>query len=123
MTNLIAIPSEGIMLNAHFGRSQAFTLFTMKNGEVSGKIVLDTKGLEHQHSGIAQLLKSKGVEVVICGGIGPGAIFGLESAGLKVLRGANGIVDEVASAYANGSLITSDAVCNHNHNHNHSHQH
>ncbi len=123
MTKLIAIPSEGIMLNAHFGRSQAFTIYTINDSEVSGKIVLNTQGLEHQHSGIAQLLKSKGVEVVICGGIGPGAISGLESAGLEVLRGANGTVEEIASAYANGSLITFDAVCNHNHNHNHDHSH
>ncbi|MFZ3102212.1 MAG: NifB/NifX family molybdenum-iron cluster-binding protein [Desulfitobacteriaceae bacterium] len=121
MFKQIALPSEKEMLNAHFGRSQAFTLFTIEDGEVSGKIVLDTKGLEHQHSGIAEFLKSKGVEVVICGGIGPGAISGLESAGLEVLRGANGTVEEVAAAYAKGRLITSDAVCNHDHDHSHQH--
>ncbi len=122
MTKIIAIPSEGINLNAHFGRSQAFTIYSINGSEVSGKIILDTKGLEHQHSGIAQLLKSKGVETVICGGIGPGAIAGLENSGLEVLRGVNGTVEEIAIAYAEGSLCTTDAVCNHNHNHDHSHQ-
>lgn len=125
MTKMIAIPSEGIMLNAHFGRSQAFTIYTINDSEVSNKIIIDTKGLEHQHSGIAQLLKSKGVETVICGGIGQGAIAGLVNYGLEVLRGVNGTVEEIAIAYAMGSLSTSEAVCNHNHGscNDHGHQH
>lgn len=124
MNKKIAIPSAGVMVNAHFGRSQAFTIFEIVNNQVTGVEILDATGFEHQHAGIAQLLKSKGVETVICGGIGPGAIAGLEGAGLEVLRGADGLVREVASAYADGSLITTDGVCEHHHEgHEHHHHH
>lgn len=123
MNKIIAIPTEGDMVNAHFGRSQAFTIFAIEDGKVTGSEVLDTKGYEHQHSGIAQLLKTKKVEVVLCGGIGPGAIAGLENAGLEVLRGASGLAQAAAQVYADGTFIASTAVCNHDHGHDHSGHH
>lgn len=123
MNKTIAIPSAGEVVNAHFGRSQAFTVFTLSDGNIEGQEVVDATGFEHQHAGIAHLLKSKGVVTVICGGIGPGAITGLESAGLEVLRGAVGPVREVALAYANGTLVSTDAVCDHSHGHDHDHHH
>jgi predicted Fe-Mo cluster-binding NifX family protein len=123
MSKKIAIPTAGEIVNAHFGRSQAFTVFEIAEGKVIGEEGVDAKGFEHQHAGIAQLLKSKGVEVVICGGIGPGAITGLESAGLEVLRGANGPVRDVAQTYANGSFVSTNAVCDHSHGDDHHHDH
>ena len=123
MSKKIAIPSAGAMVNAHFGRSQAFTIFEIVNDKVAGVEVLDATGFEHQHEGIAQLLKSKGVQTVIAGGIGGGAIAGLEASGLEVLRGADGMVRDVATAYADGSLVTTDGVCEHHQEGHEHHQH
>ncbi|MHB1652018.1 MAG: NifB/NifX family molybdenum-iron cluster-binding protein [Desulfitobacteriaceae bacterium] len=124
MNKKIAIPSAGSFVNAHFGRSQAFTLFEITNSEITSVEILDATGFEHQHAGIAQLLGSRGVKTVICGGIGPGAISGLEAFGLEVLRGADGPVRDVAAAYADGTLVTTDGVCEHHHDgHDHQHQH
>ena len=123
MNRKIAIPTAGSEVNAHFGRSQAFTIFEITDGKVTGEEMIETRGLEHQHAGIAQLLKSKGVQTVICGGIGPGAIAGLENAGLEVLKGANGKVREVAKEYAEGRFEPADAVCEHPHGHDHHHHH
>ena len=123
MSKKIAIPTAGEIVNAHFGRSQAFTVFETRDGKVTGEELVDAKGFEHQHSGIAQLLKAKGVEAVICGGIGPGAITGLENAGLEVLRGASGPVRNVAQSYADGSFTSTNAVCDHSHGHDHDHNH
>lgn len=119
----IAIPSAGAIVNAHFGRSQAFSIFDIDNGQAMEKEVVDATGFEHQHAGIAQLLQSKGVQAVICGGIGPGAISGLEAAGLEVLRGASGTVHEVAASYADGSFVNTNAVCDHHDHDGHGHQH
>ena len=123
MAKKIAVPSAGEIVNAHFGRSQAFTVFSIENGKVVGEEILDTRGLEHQHAGISQMLQSKGVKTVIAGGIGPGAIQGLEFAGLEVLRGASGLTREVAEAYANGTFTGTDAVCDHSHGNDHPHHH
>lgn len=123
MIKKIAIPTEGEIVNEHFGRSQAFTVYEIENGQVLNQELIDTRGFEHQHAGIAQLLKSKGTETVICGGIGPGAIQGLESQGLEVLRGASGLVRDVAIAYANGTFVGTEAVCDHSHGHDHHDMH
>jgi predicted Fe-Mo cluster-binding NifX family protein len=123
MSKKIAIPTEGEIVNGHFGRSQAFTIFEIADGQVLNQELIDTRGFEHQHAGIAQLLKSKGVETVICGGIGPGAIQGLESHGMEVLRGASGLTRDVAQSYSNGTFIGTDAVCDHSHGHDHEHHH
>lgn len=123
MKNKFAIPTAGDSVNPHFGRSQAFTVFEISEGKVISEEQIDARGFEHQHAGIAQLLKSKGVEVVICGGIGPGAITGLESEGLEVLRGAVGSVRQVAQSYANGSFVSTNAVCNHSHGEHHHRHH
>jgi len=114
----IAIPTDGEIVNGHFGRTQAFTIFEIENGQVLNQELIDTQGFEHQHAGIAQLLKSKGAETIICGGIGSGAIQGLESAGLEVLRGAGGPIRDVAQSFAKGTFKGTDAVCDHEH-----HQH
>lgn len=126
MNKKIAIPTEGEIVNAHFGRSQAFTIFEVQDGRITGEELVDAKGFEHKHDNTAQLLKFKGVEAVICGGIGPGAITGLENAGLEVLRGASGPVRNVAQSYADGTFVSTNAVCNHSHDdgyHGHSHDH
>ncbi len=86
MSSKIAIPTVGDQVNPHFGRSEAFTILTIQDQKVVSQEVLATSDYKHQHEGIAQLLKSKGVETAICGGIGPGAITGLENAGIEVLR-------------------------------------
>ena len=127
MNKKIAIPTDGEIVNAHFGRSQAFTIFEIQDGKITEKEFVDAKGLEHQHAGIAHLLKSKGVQAVICGGIGPGAITGLENASLEVLRGASGLILDVAESYAAGTFVSTNAVCNHSHgdgdHHKHDHHH
>lgn len=94
MSRKIAIPTVGDQVNPHFGRSEAFTLLTIEDQKVTSQEIIATADYKHQHEGIAQLLKSKKVETVICGGIGPGAIAGLENAGIEVLRGDHWLSDK-----------------------------
>lgn len=122
MSRKIAIPTVGDQVNPHFGRSEAFTLLTIEDQKVTSQEIIATADYNHQHEGIAQLLKSKKVETVICGGIGPGAIAGLENAGIEVLRGASGSVISVAESYAAGTFVSTSTVCNHHH-HDHGHGH
>lgn len=73
MQKRIAIPCTGEFLNEHFGRAQTFKLIEIVDGKIQNEKTINSRGLEHQHEGIAQLLKQNGVETVICGGIGAGA--------------------------------------------------
>ena len=130
MSKKIAIPTSGTDLDPHFGRATAFTVFEIEGANARLVEVQSVLGLQHQHEGLASLFKSKGIEVMVCGGIGGGMINGLTSAGLEVVSGASGKVAEVAQAYAEGKIVTSGAVCendhgdhDHHHEHQHDHQH
>ena len=52
----------------------------------------------------AQVVASKGVNVVITGNVGPNAFQALSAAGIKVVTGAFGTVREVIEKYKRGEL-------------------
>ena len=63
---------------------------------ISNKIInSEVIGTDGQgHGAMAGLLATQSVDVVICGGIGGGAISALEEAGIEVCSGVTGDVDE-----------------------------
>lgn len=121
MSEVIAIPSAGSMLNAHFGRSEEFSVFEVSNGKVHHLEPISMKGYEHQHAGIAQLLKRQGVSTVVCGGIGGGMVSGLEAAGIEVISGASGYTADIAQAYVQGTLQATGEGCREHDHHGHDH--
>ena len=68
------------------------------------------------HGALATLLATEEIDVLICGGIGGGAINALTQLGIQVVGGAEGSVREAAQAFLDGSLkARSDFRCNHHH--------
>ena len=71
---------------------------------------------ENGHGALATLLASEKVDLLICGGIGAGAINALAAAGIKVVGGADGNVRNVAQAYLDGKLkVRLNFHCKHHH--------
>jgi len=122
MSKKIAIPTNGEVLDAHFGRASGFTVFEIEGKEARFVELLSSAGLQHQHEGLANMFKSKGVNVLVCGGIGGGMINGLTAIGLEVVSGASGNVVNVAKSYAAGNLVSTGSVCANDHG-DHHHQH
>lgn len=118
----IALPKNENEINQHFGRSKSFAIVTIEDNKVTEKKVVDSEALQHNHGGLASLLKDEGVSVVITGGIGQGAIDGLKSYNLEVIRGASGNIDDIIASYINGELQDKNVVCNHDHDHHHEHK-
>ena len=58
-------------------------------------------------------LKSNGVDVVICGGIGDRAKDMLSSEGIRLISGVEGPIDNAVHAYLAGDLIDQGGSCNH----------
>ncbi|MHB9094519.1 MAG: NifB/NifX family molybdenum-iron cluster-binding protein [Eubacteriales bacterium] len=116
----IAIPDNNGEVNQHFGQSKSFSIIDIddKNNVLFHENI-STLGLQHMHEGLADLLKKQRVEVVIVGGIGQGAIEGLESRGLKVLFGASGLLKNVAEIFAQGKFVSKRVICNHHGDHHH----
>lgn len=120
MSKKIAIPTNGEVVDAHFGRAAGFTVFEIEDNKARKVELLSATGLEHQHEGLANMFKRNGVEVLICGGIGGGMINGLNAVGLSVITGASGNVVDVAQLFASGNLVSTGSVCQ---EHDHGHQH
>lgn len=123
MSKKIAIPTNGGVLDPHFGRASGFTVFEIEGNVASFVEVLSSTGLQHQHEGLANMFKSKGIDALVCGGIGGGMINGLNAVGLEVVSGASGNVTEVANLYAEGKIVSTGSICQHDHGDGHHHNH
>lgn len=118
----IAIPENHGEVNQHFGQTTGFAIIEIADdNRIVSVETVSASGFQHSHEGLTGLLKQHGVEVVIVGGIGPGALEALESQGLKVLFGASGSIKEVAETFARGEFISRRTVCNHHGSHHHYH--
>ena len=115
----IAIPNNGNMVNQHFGMSESFVIATIEDKKIINIEEISSVELAHQHQGLADLLAKQGATVVITGGIGGGAISGLQQNGLKVIKGASGEYKKVIEEYINGTLEDKNVICNHHGEHHH----
>lgn len=110
----IAVTCENGMVFQHFGHTPGFAVFEVENGVITGEKQLSSG--ESGHGALAALLAEEKVELLICGGIGGGAVNALANAGIKVIGGAEGGVRAVVTAYLTGTLqLRADFHCNHHH--------
>ena len=108
----VAVTYENGEVFQHFGRTPQFKVYEIADGKVDSGEVIDTNGTGH--GALAGFLKDLGAEVMICGGIGSGAISAMSEAGIKVYAGASGNADDVIASYIAGTLPESgDATCDH----------
>ena len=108
----IAVPYENGMVFQHFGHTEQFMVYDVENGEITGSSVADASG--SGHGALAQLLSGMAVEVLICGGIGPGAQNALAGAGIKLYGGVSGEADAAVKALLAGTLAyIPEARCDH----------
>ena len=82
-----------------------------------GTEVIESEG--QGHSFLARKLLDNEIDVVICGGIGNGAMDALNAAGIAVVAGASGDADEAVRAYLRGELSSTGINCDHHHGEHH----
>ncbi len=117
----IAVTYENEMVGQHFGRTEQFKIYDIADGEIKSAQIIDTNGTGH--GALAGFLRAAEVETLICGGIGMGARMALDEAGIKLLPGAGGNVDEVVNDFLAGSLVYDpDTECHH-HDHEQGEEH
>ena len=110
----IAVTYENHQVFQHFGHTPGFAIFETENGKILSEKILSTEG--SGHGALAALLAQEKVDVLICGGIGGGAINALKLAFILVVGGAEGDVREVTEAFLNNSLkLRENFRCNHHH--------
>lgn len=105
----------------HFGKTEKFKIYDIENGKIVNSQILDTNG--EGCGGLAGILNIANVDVLICGGIGGGAVHAIQEAGIKLYAGANGSADAAVEALLAGTLeAKGEANCDH-HDHDHSEGH
>ncbi|MBQ9088024.1 MAG: dinitrogenase iron-molybdenum cofactor biosynthesis protein [Lentisphaeria bacterium] len=110
----IAVTCENGMVFQHFGHTPGFAIFEAEDNKIISEKQLSSG--DSGHGALATLLAAENVDVLICGGIGGGAINALSNAGIKVVGGAEGDVRAVAVAFVNGVLqVRENFHCNHHH--------
>ena len=108
----IAVTYEGGNVFQHFGHSQYFKVYDVEGGAVRASEVIPTDGFGH--GALAGFLRGRGVEALICGGIGGGAIAALAEAGIRVYAGVSGSADGAVQAFLRGELAEgAEAACSH----------
>lgn len=100
----------------HFGKTQSFKIYEIEDGKIIKSDVIDNGGFGHHD--LATYLKNLGIETLILGNRGQGAIDALNNAGIKQLAGITGNPDDAVAAFLNGTLKDNpDAKCNHHEGH------
>ena len=110
----LAVTYENGQVFQHFGHCRQFKLYTVEDGRIIASEVVDTNG--SGHGALAGFLQAKGIDTLICGGIGGGARTALAQAGIALYPGVTGDADRQAEALVAGTLrYQPDAVCAHHH--------
>ena len=115
----VAVTYENGQIFQHFGHSENFKIYETEGNKIVCAEVIGADGAGH--SALTAVLKDKGVNVLICGGIGNGAATALSEAGIDVYSGADGEADAAVEAYLNGDLASAGVNCNHHHEHEEGH--
>ena len=109
----IATTYENGNVFQHFGRTEYFKVYEVEDGAVVSSEVIGSDGIGH--GALAGLLANHDIQVLICGGLGGGALNALTNAGIEVCAGASGNADEAVAAYLREELVDTGANCDHHH--------
>ena len=109
----IATTYENGNIFQHFGRTEYFKVYEVEDGAIVSSEVIGSDGIGH--GALAGLLANHDIQVLICGGLGGGALNALRSAGIEVCAGASGDADTAVRMYLKGELVDSGANCDHHH--------
>ena len=98
----IAIPCENGEVMQHFGHATEFTVYTIEDIKPIEKETVTFDDTDHEK--VAGGLKSRGIDLVICGNIGEGAHAAIDNAHMLLISGVTGNADEAVDSFLQGNL-------------------
>jgi predicted Fe-Mo cluster-binding NifX family protein len=109
----IAVPvTKENQIDGHFGHCESYGVFTISDkNEIADKKSVESPQECGCKSDIASVLASDGVNIMLAGGIGGGAINVLNNSGIEVVRGCSGDATEVVKLYLSGLVEDSGSSC------------
>ncbi|MDO5562774.1 MAG: P-loop NTPase [Synergistaceae bacterium] len=103
----------------HFGHTRYFETFDVEGGKIQAHSTIDAE--DSGHEALGAFLKEHGVDLLICGGIGGGAKQVLAEAGIDLVSGVSGNIEDAVKGYLAGEIKDDpSAECTH---HEHGERH
>ncbi len=112
----IAVASENGMVTGHFGHCEGFMIFDTENNSIIKNEMIPNPG--HKPGFLPNFLNDIGVNVIISGGMGGGAIDIFNDKNIEVVIGASGDAKFAVAAYLKGNLKSTGSVCHEHQHHN-----
>lgn len=111
----IAVACEGEIVTEHFGHCQNFKIYDIENNKIIKVESIPNPG--HKPGFLPVFLYDLGVNIIMSGGIGGGAIEIFNEKNIEVITGANGDSNKVVEMFLNNQLKSTNSICNqHKHN-------
>lgn len=110
----IAVAGEGENVTEHFGHCVNFLIYDVENGKITNEESIPNPG--HKPGFLPNFLADRGVNVIISGGMGGGAVDIFNERNVEVVVGASGDAKNAVLNYLKGELKSTGSVC-------HEHQH
>ena len=110
----IAVSSMGTMVAGHFGHCENFNIYDIENNKIIAENSIPNPG--HKPGFLPNYLNDIGVNVIISGGMGGGAIEIFDQKGIEVVTGASGMAKTAVEKFLTGTLVSTGSIC-------HEHQH
>lgn len=111
----IAVASDNGMVTEHFGHCEEFMIFDTEKNQIIKSETVANPG--HRPGFLPNFLADRGVNVVISGGMGGGAVEIFNKKNVEVIVGASGDSKSAVERYLKGELKTTGSICQ-----EHSHQ-
>lgn len=110
----IAVASNGKDIWGHFGHCEFFNIYTVEEGKIISAESIPNPG--HKPGFLPNFLADMGVNVIIAGGMGGGAVDIFNERNVEVVVGAEGDARTAVESYLSGNLKSTGSVC-HQHEH------
>ncbi|MFH1198355.1 MAG: NifB/NifX family molybdenum-iron cluster-binding protein [bacterium] len=118
----IAVPTtQNNQVDVHFGHCEFFTVFTIEEGEIKKTQVAESPQGCGCKSNIASVLQEMGVEIMLAGNMGGGAVNVLNNHSISVVRGCEGDARMLVAEFIKGELADSGLSCKQHERHSHHH--
>lgn len=110
----IAVASMNTSVAGHFGHCENFNIYETEKGQILSTQSIQNPG--HKPGFLPNFLGDMGVEVIIAGGMGGGAVEIFNERNIQVIVGVHGDAKDAVTQYLNGALKSTGSIC-HEHEH------
>lgn len=110
----IAVSCNGNQIWAHFGHCENFMIYETENGVITSEESVPNPG--HRPGFLPNFLSDMGINTIISGGMGGGAVDIFNERNVEVILGAQGDAKVAVEAYLRGELESTGSIC-HEHEH------